>query len=264
MIEKQIYISTIDVNPRKIFAHIHIPEDSTGKGVLFFNPVLDEKKRVQKFQAETAREICKKGYHVFRFDYYASGDSQGELYEFEFDQAISDIRYLIDYFKSAYNISKFSFLGVRLAADLCLLMGSVKSSVSDIFLIEPVVKGKRYLTEQRERRKSFYRLNNMLDADKCISIAGLEYEDFQGFPMSSSVVHFLESLNSDTLVLEGKKIILFKLNAIFSKKVISNLIENVSRQNNEVKVEQINCHDFWASLEPVDTRHLTEAILKYL
>jgi len=251
----------IEIRDRKLFVHEHIPCNSNNKACIFLNPIFDEKKRSQKFYADTARSICLKGYHVFRFDYYGTDDSEGQLYEFDLETSLRDLTELHDLLKSRFNPGNIEILGIRLGADLALHYSiNPKNEIKKLHLIEPIVNGKRYLTEQRSRRKMFFKLNNMTEVREIIEINGKEYEDHQGYPMSRENVIFLNNLDSLFFIPENKNISLIKLNTVSSVKLMAKLNEKLEEKN---KLNSFNfkVDDFWASLEPTNTSALTKEIV---
>ena len=129
-----------------------------------------------------------------------------------------------------YQLHSFKILGTRFGADLATQVTCDNELFTDLYLIEPIIKGSRYLLEQRLRRKSFHKLNNMKNIEDIIDIKGDVYEDHQGYPLSKDVLEFIENVNTHDLPLEGKHIRLYKVNSIFSKKLMLNLVENLSKK----------------------------------
>jgi hypothetical protein len=248
------------INGRKLFIHHHSPIHTNQKCVLFLNPLFDEKKRVQTFQAETARALCSRNYHVFRFDYYGTGDSGGETYEFDFDDTLNDINSLLGIISDRYNVKEIAFFGIRLSSDLALHYVNKNPSINTIFLIEPIVDGKRYLLELRMQKKAFYSLNGMSDINDKIKINNEIFEDFQGYPLSNKSIKFIEAIKSNELNMENKQIMLLRTGSLFNKKNINSLIDNLNTKKNKVEYFQDNTPEFWASLETVDTSRITRII----
>ena len=245
----------------RLFVHKHIPENSNGKLILFFNPIFDEKKRVQRFQAETARALCSKNYNVVRFDYFGTGDSEGQLYEFNLIQAVNDSLHLGNQFKNDAECDTVIFLGIRIGADLAFKAASLSNLADYLILIEPVISGKHYITEQRTRRKAFFKFNNIDPAYERIEINGDIYEDHQGYPISKINISFLEDLDIKNIEFKVKKIILCKLDFFFSNKRMMELREHLSSLC-DLNFLQVKCPDFWSSLEEIDTKELTDSIIQ--
>ncbi len=251
----------ININDQAHLVHEHIPIEVKEKPYIFLNPIFDEKKRGQRFYAETAREFCENGIPVIRFDYYGTGDSEGHLIDMNLNNIEKIVRRFIETFKDKYKVQKINLFGLRLGADIAISVAENNpQDVHTLILVEPVVKGKRYLIEQRSRRKMFYKLNNMSEVKDEIVFNGKTYEDHQGYPISSENLFFLNNLDSINTRIINKDILLVKLNAISSRKLILQLHQCLEKQNN-VNHVNYSCDDFWSSLESISTKGLTDKIL---
>lgn len=261
--EEQLFFLTVPSSKHKLFIHVHCPRQSNNEAVFFLNPIIDEKKRVQKFQAETAREISKLNYYIVRFDYYGTGDSSGELYEFDPQKSLQDIEYLFEYFSRKYSIKTIKLFGIRFGADLAIIIAKRCEFIKVLYLFEPIIKGSRYLVEQRLRRKSFFSINNMKEAKELIIINSQKFEDHQGYPLSQDLLQFIGAVNSEGVDLKNKKIILFKTKTSFSQKAVVNLIDKLSIDN-DFRIKLVNCASFWNTLETINTSSLTMSIVNEL
>lgn len=250
-----------DINDKSHFIHEHVPDEIKRVPFIFLNPLFDEKKRSQKFYAETARKFCTHGIPVIRFDYYGAGDSEGQLYELNLPEQLKSVKSIIDKTLKKFQTDKINLFGLRFGADLAIEFASqYPQYVNQLILIEPLVNGKRYLIEQRSRRKIFHRLNRMTDVPDNIIINGKHFEDHQGYPISEDNNSFLEKLDSLNTALSNVNVFLIKLNTISSRKSIVQL-KNQLEENNEVSYLTILCDDFWANLEPIDTYKLSEEVV---
>ena len=257
MEEKLFYLNN---EGRNLFVHAYIPDFNQNKAYLFLNPILDEKKRAQRFHSETARALCKKGSLIIRFDYYGTEDSEGELYDFDLDTCMKDIFFMLNLIKTDYNITAINFLGLRIGGSLALILSKSSDLIKNIILIEPIADGKRFLLEQRTRRKAFHKLNNMVVNDELLHLNNRFYEDHQGYLLSQEVISFLENVSVNNIDISNKNIYLFKLDSLFSGKTLT-ILKNKLSKFNDIKEYEIDCKDFWASLEHIDTSELTESIV---
>lgn len=252
----------LDIKSKSLFIHEHIPGKINYAPFIFLNPIFDEKKRSQKFYAETAREFCKCGVPVIRFDYFGTGDSEGQLYEMRISESLNAIKILVEIFQTKYQTNRINLLGLRIGGDLTLeLAREIQENIETLIVIEPVINGKRYLTEQRARRKLFYKLNKMTNISENLIINGNTYEDHQGYPISEENISFLENIQSLDKKIAVKNILLVKLNTISSRASVAQLREKLEEGNNVCYVD-FPCSDFWANLEPVDSGKLSEEIVK--
>lgn len=261
MLEK---LDFIEINSRRYFIHIHLSSQSNRKAILIFNPILDEKKRVQKFEAETARELSRLGYAVVRFDYFGTGDSGGDTFEFNFNAINSDSHYLFDYINRILTPDEIIYFGIRLGADLALINSLSKPNIKRLILVEPIIDGKRYLLELRMRKKVFYRLNN-LQAVENIFIHGSKFEDFQGYPISTCHLAYLDNLNLNNFEIKNKHIAIFKTNSLANKRLVFRFKEqNDLKDGCCIDINNVDCPEFWSALEFTDTKKLTQQIISYI
>ena len=255
------YLYYFESNKKNHFIHEHQPEEVKGYPYIFLNPIFDEKKRSQRFYSETARELCCNGIPVIRFDYYGTGDSYGQLYEMNLESTIYTIKDLIDKVVKKYCCSKINLLGLRIGADIALNITKCYSeNVNNVFLIEPVIIGKRFLLEQRSRRKMFFKINNMTNVQEKVIIDGKSFEDHQGYLISAENQHFLNNLDSTEVYFSEKKVIIIKLNTISSKKNMNQLKEKLIK-NNSVLYYNFDYPAFWSILEPINTQSLSKTII---
>jgi alpha/beta superfamily hydrolase len=259
----QLEYIAIPATNRKLFTQIHFPKETSKKAFFIFSPILDEAKRAHTFQAITARQLSSLGFLVIRFDYFGTGDSFGELFEFDFEESLADAQYLIDLLSRRHFLTEIKLLGLRVGADLAIKIASQRNSPDELHLIEPVINGARYLFEQRLRRKTFMKINRMTDLEQVIKIGSHEYEDYQGFPLSKAVLSFLQDLDSEKTMPAGKKIFLYETSAMNSGKRMARLLKIFSDAN-QASLKKVACGDFWASLNAIDTAALTDEILQNL
>jgi hypothetical protein len=263
MCEELYFLTIPETSDRRIFLHVHCPANSNGQAFIFLNPILDEKKKSQKFQVDTARKICALNYYVIRFDYYGTGDSGGESFEFDFYEALKDMQYLTEHMRKKYALAAFKILGIRLGADLAAIIAAKGEFISDLFLIEPVSNGLRYLTELRLKRKLFFKLSDMAPVQEEITINGEAYQDQLGYPLSETAVKFIEGIETHKIVLTGKRIFLFQVNSTSSKELFVSLFNHLA-ENNSTKVRHANCPVFWLDYRTTDTAALTVEIMNCL
>lgn len=246
---------------RSLFVHTHIPKQGNGCGYLMLNPAFDEKKRSQKFQAETGRMLAERGFTVLRFDYQGSGDSDGATHTMDWDQNVADAQYLSRMLKERFQLSKIGLIGIRIGADLAIQVAESDAIGKHIIMVQPVISGKRYLTEQRLRRKTFQVLHKMEVETDLVDIDGHQYEDFQGYPLSNKSLTFLVQLDTGKTTVRGKKLDVIRVNEFTSKKLYQKLKEGLSEAN-QFKEIKISGPEFWASMDSVDTAAISTGILE--
>jgi pimeloyl-ACP methyl ester carboxylesterase len=244
MTEKMLFLQyEKGAGSQKLFLHCHLPEQPDGRAYLFLNPILDEKRRVQYFQAEAARALCRKGAHIFRFDYYGTGDSEGQSYEFDLKSALEEILFVSSYAKEYFSISNLTLLGVRCGADLAMAFAHQHPYFKNLILIEPIVNGKHYLKELKIRRLALFYLAKMKVKSE-LYIENKRFIDQQGYPISEENINFLEDWNLESIDIQDKNIKLYKLANQNSVEQI-NRLKNKCSLDNQVIYKEINAPDFW-------------------
>jgi hypothetical protein len=255
----------LDSKKCKYFVHEHEPDKIKEKPFIFLNPIFDEKKRSQRFYAETARFFCKRGIPVIRFDYYGTGDSGGQLYELEFESILDFTSKLFEIQKQKYKVENINLFGLRFGADLAIkLSEKFPIAINNLLLIEPIVDGNRYLLEQRTRRKIFQKVHNMNHVNDFFVLNNKKFEDFQGFPVSSSFIKNLMTIKPENNTIQNKNITLIKLNNVASVKRINELHKKLLNLDNKINYHTFSIKEFWASLDFINTQELSMNLCNYL
>ena len=69
----------------KLFGIVHVPDNKTSKnkrvGINLLNPGIKYRVAPNRLNVKLAKELCKNGYYVLRFDPSGIGDSEGEIQE---------------------------------------------------------------------------------------------------------------------------------------------------------------------------------------
>jgi pimeloyl-ACP methyl ester carboxylesterase len=92
-----------------------------------------------------AAMLTKEGFHVFRFDYFGTGDSSGATEEGRLATWRDNVTAAARELKDLASVSKVSAVGFRLGATLAATARDL--SLTDLVLWEPVVRGLIYLGE---------------------------------------------------------------------------------------------------------------------
>ncbi|MBJ6369748.1 alpha/beta fold hydrolase [Snuella sedimenti] len=261
MIEKLIFKTYKNNNKEiRLCIHLHYSKTPNKKAFLFINPLFDEKKRSQKFQATTARALAIRGFNVVRFDFFGTGDSYGNFQELSVRTCLENSKSLLSFIREELDISDVYVLGIRWGASIALELASTETEINKLILIDPIISGKRYLTELRLRRKAFFMLNNMKDIQEVQHLDGEPYEDHQGFLLSPYFIKELEEFNLLNGSASDKSVVLFSLDTLNYKKLIK--LKSALSLNNKTVLIQDETRTFWNNLEIIKTEGLTEKILE--
>lgn len=102
-----------------------------------------------------AEQMAQAGYHVLRFDYYATGDSYGEDGEGGIQRWLEDIAVAGQEAMDLAGVDNLSVVGVRMGGSLACL-ASRDLRIKTLVMWDPVVDGARYIKNQEGFSRSYY------------------------------------------------------------------------------------------------------------
>src|SRR6185503_18450344 len=114
---------------QQLFGVYHAAESGSSKraGVVLCQPVGHEYLRAHRAFRNLAMALAGQGFHVLRFDYFATGDSAGDGEQLSVRQCLSDLATAIDELKDIAGVTKVSLVGLRLGATFAALAASGRS-----------------------------------------------------------------------------------------------------------------------------------------
>ncbi len=133
---------------RSLFAWLHRPADAVAEhGVVICPPIGHEQVHSHRALRHLAERLAAQGFAVMRFDYHATGDSDGTENDPQrlatWQANVSDA---VDWMRHEGGCRKVSLVGLRLGASLAALYAE-QYEVERLVLWAPIVKGRRYVRE---------------------------------------------------------------------------------------------------------------------
>ncbi|WP_097122523.1 hypothetical protein [Pseudoxanthomonas wuyuanensis] len=166
---------------RRLFGVFHRPEGTARGAVLMCPPLLHEQFRSYRFFSRIAAELAAAGLGCLRFDYFGTGDSEGEDSDFSPAECGEDIAIAAEELRRRCDGVPLILMGIRGSA----LLGAREArrvGACALWLWQPVTDAGRYLQtlEQRDlqERGSRYRFP-LRD-----QIAPAAASDLMGFQLS--------------------------------------------------------------------------------
>lgn len=134
---------------RQLFGVHHEPagERTRDRGVLVCYPGPQEYMRTHWALRKLAASLAREGFHVLRFDYYATGDSAGDSREGSLAAWVDDVKTAAEELRDLAGVRRLSAVGLRLGATLAARAAASGLALEDLVMWEPVVSGARYLAE---------------------------------------------------------------------------------------------------------------------
>jgi exosortase A-associated hydrolase 2 len=176
--------------------------------VLFCNPLFEERKPAQRVMVETARELCRRGFAVLRFDYAGCGDSEGEFEEFSVPDWLENIRSASLFLRATAPSDHSGVLGLRLGSSFAVkAVGQGFVDAGFLALWEPIANGRDYLVAELRKKLmketvTFGRSRTTVDS-LMDSLASGESIDFDGYPITPVLHRDLCSLDLSTVTASG-------------------------------------------------------------
>jgi pimeloyl-ACP methyl ester carboxylesterase/acyl carrier protein len=156
------------------------------EGIVLCPPVGHEYMRTHWCLRLLAGELSRLGYHVFRFDYSGTGDSQGAFETARVDEWVRDIGKAIQELKTRSGIETISLVGLRLGAAFAALAAN-EHATNRLILWDPVTDGKVYLNGLRDMQRQ---VRPVAPADD-----GFRGEELLGYSYSRDLIGDLERMN---------------------------------------------------------------------
>jgi pimeloyl-ACP methyl ester carboxylesterase len=175
---------------------VHHPpkgRDARAEGVVLCYPMGQEYMRCHRAFRQLANLLVRRGFHVFRFDYFGTGDSAGASAEGSLAQWRADVDQAIAEFQDNASLRRVSLVGLRLGAALAALAAAGRSDVERLVLWDPVVRGSSYVAELLAAAQPSARP----DADGTIGVLG--------FPLTRALRAELEALDLTGLEKTGAR-----------------------------------------------------------
>ena len=150
---------------RKLYGVFHHPEKRApnAPAVLLLNPFGEEAVRANRIFKQLAERLARAGASVLRFDYYGSGDSDGDCRAVDLNGMIKDAKTAHDELEAMSGARRFIWIGLGLGGAVALRAAQQSDvTLAKLILWDPVLNGADYLAQLRSAHVSM--LAHVLDA----------------------------------------------------------------------------------------------------
>jgi uncharacterized protein len=134
---------------KALFGVYHPPRsrETRDHGIVLCYPAGQEYMRAHRAFRQLAILLSKAGFPVLRFDYFGTGDSNGESEEASMEQWADDVGTAIQELKDNAAVERVSLVGLRIGATLAARAQERRPDVASVVLWDPVVDGAAYFRE---------------------------------------------------------------------------------------------------------------------
>jgi pimeloyl-ACP methyl ester carboxylesterase len=182
---------------KQLLGIYHPPKHSvsTFSGIILCHAWGQEYIRSYRAMLILAEHLCRKGFHVLRFDYTGCGDSSGDCFDVTIEDCISDISMAANQLRDGCHIRKIGFVGLRLGAYL-VTQYAKRSDIwsSPLVLWQTVTNGAHYLADLTQQHADS--LSGTF-AERVLNSSA--YLEMLGFPVSRALFDSLSGINYESL-----------------------------------------------------------------
>jgi pimeloyl-ACP methyl ester carboxylesterase len=246
---------------RPLFGVYQAPTAQPGRnrGVVLCSPFGDEGIMSHRAFRALAERLVAERFHVFRFDYFGTGDSGGEGHEASIEQWLEDIEAAADEIKDVAGVAKLSLVGLRLGATLALTAAAGKRGDLDrIVLWDPIVRGEPYLNRIAQAHNDYIKWE-LGQPSGFQSPNPATLDEIMGFPLSKDFKGAMNAIDLISLTFRRPR----NVNLILSEplKEYDDLANHLQSQKATVEQKRIQVRMNWNSDEAVTSSLVpTEAI----
>jgi pimeloyl-ACP methyl ester carboxylesterase len=148
--------------------------------------------RAHRVFYQIAQMLADAGFHVFRFDYYGTGDSAGNDADVDLTQWRANVLTAVQELRDVSGLNKIRLVGLRLGAALAFLAAD-EVEPDLIVLWDPVVRGEEYLHELKSLHTAM-----LVDPDRFVvprESSAADEESLLGFTFPTSLCCALRDLD---------------------------------------------------------------------
>lgn len=185
---------------RELFGILHPGHQVDGRrmAVLLCSPFGLEAIRAQRTWRVLAERLARAGHSVLRFDYFGSGDSDGDDADVALEGIREDIEAASQMLRSTCPGLPTVWIGLGLGATAALAAARIAAQPPDRLLLwEPVIDGRGYLETLRQRQAELIETMPQPTHRKSVGTVGFEA---LGFSISPRLEGEIAKVSAETLL----------------------------------------------------------------
>lgn len=168
---------------QQLFGIYHAPTGHTVRdaGVVLCHPAPQDYSQTYWAFNKLAGLLAEAGFHVLRFDYAGTGDSQGDSADVRLSQCVQDIAAAVQELRDVSGVRRVSLVGMRVGAALAMRASAAGVRVRDLVLWDPVTRGADYLAEMDAIEDRRLQLLNYPEPDTRLD------DEVMGYPFGAAL-----------------------------------------------------------------------------
>lgn len=243
---------------KPLFGIHHQPKSSQFQdaSIVLCNPIGFEYGRAHSVIRYLAKKIALNGYHVLRFDYFATGDSSGYSHDITISQCIKNIELACDEIKIMSATRKVSVIGYRYGA-LLAAYASQSYKFNHLVMWDPVVDGEVYLNDLQGMHSQMLKDPDRFDP-RYISDTG-SFTELIGHNFSAPFRNEIKTFSLDKLEkIKTKKIDVF----VCTDKDSDNALLKNNNFLVNARLHKCECQSEWTNINKIESKVLPDMLIE--
>jgi exosortase A-associated hydrolase 2 len=242
---------------RQLFGIYQAPSGSAARTecAVLCNPFGQEAIRSHRLFRILAERLARSGFHVLRFDYFATGDSAGDDHDADIDGWVNDVLLANEEIISRSNCRHVSWFGLKLGASIAALAATrVGRPPIRLILWDPIVSGSDYLQELADAHiaglKEAFGIRWEIESGLREMVMQESQCESMGFPLSPKLKEQLRVLSASSLAsLKAAHVTLLS----DSSSKTAALRQYLAANGVSVNIAAITSQIYWASDEAMNS-----------
>ncbi len=154
----QLHFGTSD---RRLFGVYGVPSPSAApRGAALLCPPWGQEYVVShRLYLRLANRLSQAGYHVLRFDYFGTGDSDGDRRDGDLESWQDDATTALEELRDISGAAAVTVLGIRLGAAVAWRLATARREVRAAVLWDPVISGTAYVQDLIQTQRQIDRFS---------------------------------------------------------------------------------------------------------
>ncbi|MGV8940240.1 MAG: hypothetical protein ACOH1P_01710 [Lysobacter sp.] len=169
-------------HPRRLYGALH-PAAASQLGLIVVAPLLHEQQRTRRLVTELAATLAAKGFPCLRFDFFGSGDSEGDGEQLDYASMRSDLQQAAEALRASTGVTRVGVLAMRGAALPVWSWLEEGAPVELLVMWEPLLAGPAWLAQLEEQDRAERCSANRYPLARGACAVDVDHQ-LMGFPVS--------------------------------------------------------------------------------